>query len=80
MGHLCVESCQSRVPFVAACRIVLPWAHDHYLLVANNGRMQFLLLQLAQPSIIKKITFGKFEKPHVCNMKEFKVFGGLQVR
>lgn len=23
------------------------------------------------------ITFGKYEKTHVCNLKKFKVYGGL---
>lgn len=26
---------------------------------------------------MKSITFGKYEKTHVCNLKKFKVYGGL---
>lgn len=26
---------------------------------------------------MKNITFGKYEKTHVCNLKKFKVYGGL---
>lgn len=37
---------------------------------------QFLVLKLDQPAIIDSITFGKYEKTHVCNLKKFKVFGG----
>ena len=38
---------------------------------------QFLVLKLENPSIVHTITFGKFEKMHVCNLKKFKVYGGL---
>ncbi|KAL4244322.1 CTLH complex component protein [Abortiporus biennis] len=37
---------------------------------------QWLLLKLDTLSILKTITFGKFHKPHPCNMKEFKVYVG----
>lgn len=26
---------------------------------------------------MKKIKFGKYEKNHVCNLRKFKIFGGL---
>jgi muskelin len=26
---------------------------------------------------MRSITFGKYEKTHVCNLKKFKVFGGM---
>ena len=35
------------------------------------------MLKLEHPSIVETITFGKYEKTHVCNLKKFKVFGGL---
>ncbi|RXG52076.1 Muskelin [Armadillidium vulgare] len=38
---------------------------------------QYLILKLSQPSIVKTITFGKYEKAHVCNLKKFCVYGGL---
>lgn len=28
--------------------------------------------------MVKTITFGKYEKTHVCNIKKFKVYGGLE--
>ncbi|XP_063226200.1 muskelin isoform X2 [Bacillus rossius redtenbacheri] len=39
---------------------------------------QFLTLKLHKHSIVETITFGKYEKTHVCNLKKFKVYGGLQ--
>ncbi|KAJ2009348.1 hypothetical protein GGI04_000515, partial [Coemansia thaxteri] len=42
---------------------------------ANNHR-QFITLRLERPALVRSITFGKFYKTHVCNLKEFKVFGG----
>jgi len=38
--------------------------------------LQYLILKLDQPAIIESVTFGKYEKTHVCNLKKFKVFGG----
>jgi hypothetical protein len=38
---------------------------------------QFLILKLEKPSIVETITFGKYEKTHVCNLKKFKIFGGV---
>ncbi|KAJ3185891.1 hypothetical protein HK101_009778 [Irineochytrium annulatum] len=39
--------------------------------------MQFITIKLDQVSIVQTITFGKYHKVHVCNLKEFKVYGGL---
>jgi hypothetical protein len=36
-----------------------------------------LILKLEKPSIVETITFGKYEKTHVCNLKKFKIFGGV---
>lgn len=47
------------------------WSSD------SNNPPQFLTLKLERPAIVKTITFGKYEKTHVCNLKKFKVFGGL---
>ncbi|XP_078047275.1 muskelin 1 [Augochlora pura] len=43
-----------------------------------DNHPQFLILKLQCPSIVKTITFGKYEKTHVCNIKRFKVYGGLE--
>ncbi|KAL2740581.1 muskelin [Vespula squamosa] len=48
------------------------WSSD-----IDNPR-QFLTLKLQCPSIVKTITFGKYEKTHVCNIKKFKIYGGLE--
>ena len=50
--------------------IVTSWSSD------TNTPPQFLILKLERPSIVTSITFGKFEKAHVCNLKHFKVFAG----
>ena len=36
-----------------------------------------MLLKLAKPAVVRSITFGKYEKMHVCNVKKFVVYGGL---
>ncbi|XP_073845147.1 muskelin 1 [Musca autumnalis] len=43
----------------------------------NNNPPQYLTLKLRRPAIVKKIKFGKFEKSHVCNIKKFRIYGGL---
>jgi hypothetical protein len=32
---------------------------------------------LERASLIESITFGKYEKTHVCNLKKFCIYGGL---
>ncbi|XP_033208683.1 muskelin isoform X2 [Belonocnema kinseyi] len=48
------------------------WSSD------NDNHPQYLVLKLQQPAIVQTITFGKYEKTHVCNIKKFKVYGGLE--
>eukprot|EP00004_Rigifila_ramosa_P023108 TRINITY_DN6432_c0_g1_i1.p1 TRINITY_DN6432_c0_g1~~TRINITY_DN6432_c0_g1_i1.p1 ORF type:complete len:724 (-),score=148.83 TRINITY_DN6432_c0_g1_i1:62-2233(-) len=38
---------------------------------------QWLVLELSHVAIVGSLTFGKYMKPHVCNLKEFQVFGGI---
>ena len=40
-----------------------------------NTPPQYVILKLEKPSIITRITFGKYEKTHSCNLKHFKVYG-----
>jgi len=47
------------------------WSSD------TNNPHQFITLKLERPAIVTGISFGKFQKTHVCNLKKFKVFGGL---
>lgn len=44
----------------------------------TNSPPQFLTLRLKRPSVVSSIKFGKHEKTHVCNLKKFKIFGGLE--
>lgn len=43
----------------------------------SNNQVQFITLKLDKMAIVQSITFGKFHKVHICNLKEFKVYGGL---
>ncbi|KAF9929588.1 Muskelin 1, intracellular mediator containing kelch motif [Modicella reniformis] len=43
----------------------------------SNNQMQYIMLKLKTMATAHTITFGKYNKVHVCNLKEFKVFGGL---
>lgn len=36
-----------------------------------------MILKLNKPAIVTTISFGKYEKSHVCNLRKFKVYGGL---
>ncbi|KAI8979000.1 Muskelin N-terminus-domain-containing protein [Pilobolus umbonatus] len=42
-----------------------------------HDRDQYITIQFDSPVVARVITFGKFYKGHVCNLKEFKVFGGM---
>lgn len=44
----------------------------------TNNPPQYLTLKLKRPAVVKKIKFGKFEKSHVCNLKKFHIYGGLE--
>lgn len=35
------------------------------------------MLKLEKLAIVKSITFGKYEETHMCNLKKFKIFGGM---
>lgn len=43
----------------------------------SNYPPQYLTLKLERPAVVERIMFGKYEKTHVCNLKKFKVFGGM---
>ncbi|KAG0701286.1 Muskelin N-terminus-domain-containing protein [Suillus ampliporus] len=38
---------------------------------------QWIMLKLETLSVVKSITFGKFHRKHPCNMREFRVYVGL---
>lgn len=39
--------------------------------------VQFVTLELERPSLVHAIGFGKYHKPHPCNLSELQVYGGL---
>ncbi|KAJ1504400.1 hypothetical protein HMI56_001646 [Coelomomyces lativittatus] len=43
----------------------------------ESDQSQFLTVKLQRKAILRQLIFGKFQKPHVCNLKEFRVFAGL---
>ncbi|GAA5813656.1 hypothetical protein MFLAVUS_007141 [Mucor flavus] len=43
----------------------------------SHDQSQFITIKLDKPAVACEILFGKFHRSHVCNLKEFKVFGGL---
>lgn len=45
---------------------------------SSNTPPQFLLLKLQKPAIVRRILFGKYEKNHVCNVKKFEIYGGME--
>ncbi|KAI8876176.1 muskelin [Backusella circina FSU 941] len=38
---------------------------------------QFITITFKSPVIARSIIFGKYYKGHVCNLKEFKIYGGM---
>ena len=50
--------------------VICRWSSD------TNTPPQFLTLRLERPAVVTAITFGKYEKAHVCNLKHFRVLGG----
>ncbi|XP_053672386.1 muskelin [Anopheles nili] len=44
----------------------------------TNTPPQYLILKLERPAIVTRIKFGKYEKTHVCNLRKFKILGGLE--
>ncbi|KAI9497069.1 Muskelin N-terminus-domain-containing protein [Zychaea mexicana] len=43
----------------------------------THDQAQFVMLRLDKPVVACAITFGKFHRAHVCNLREFKVYGGM---
>ena len=61
------------------CNILIDNPTDHMSRwqSGSNFPPQFITVKLAKPAILRTITFGKFQKTHVCNLQRFKVFGGM---
>lgn len=45
-----------------------------------SGEKQFIVLKLDKLSILRKIHFGKYHKPHPCNLKDFKVYASQSTK
>ncbi|KAI9475469.1 MAG: Muskelin N-terminus-domain-containing protein [Benjaminiella poitrasii] len=43
----------------------------------SHDQSQYITLKLDTPTVACEILFGKFHRSHVCNLKEFKIYGGL---
>ncbi|KAF8070082.1 Muskelin N-terminus-domain-containing protein [Lyophyllum atratum] len=43
---------------------------------SQGNSNQWILLRLQNLAVLRTVTFGKFHKPHPCNMKEFKLYVG----
>ncbi|KAH9455787.1 hypothetical protein Pst134EA_023235 [Puccinia striiformis f. sp. tritici] len=40
-------------------------------------KKDYIIIDLGKPSIVRSITFGKFHRPHPCNVKQFRIWGSL---
>ncbi|KAF8513102.1 Muskelin N-terminus-domain-containing protein [Hysterangium stoloniferum] len=47
--------------------------------IQTANHQQWLILELASPSLVRNIMFGKHYKEHPCNMKGFKVYVGRTI-
>ncbi|KAL0073983.1 Muskelin N-terminus-domain-containing protein [Phycomyces blakesleeanus] len=43
------------------------------------NQTQYITLRFDSPAIARTILFGKYHESHVCNLKEFKVYGGMNL-
>lgn len=46
----------------------------------HAGDKQYIILKLDKLSILRKIYFGKYHKPHPCNLKDFKVYASQSMK
>ncbi len=44
---------------------------------ASNTPPQYITLRLCRPAIVHGVYFGKGDKPTVCNVRHFKVYGSV---
>lgn len=40
-------------------------------------KKDYIIIDLGKPAIVRSITFGKFHRPHPCNVKLFRIWGSL---
>lgn len=44
-----------------------------------HPQKQYIILKLDKLSVVRSITFGKYHKPHPCNLRDFKVYGSTSI-
>ncbi|KAH9814841.1 hypothetical protein DFH28DRAFT_894055 [Melampsora americana] len=40
-------------------------------------KKEYIIIDLGKPCIVRSVTFGKFHRPHPCNVKLFRIWGSL---
>lgn len=38
---------------------------------------QYITLRLSKPSIVTSVQFSKFHRPHACNVRKIRIYGGM---
>ncbi|SOV05144.1 related to Muskelin [Ustilago sp. UG-2017a] len=44
-----------------------------------HPQKQYIILKLDKLSVVRSISFGKYHKPHPCNLRDFKVYGSTTI-
>ncbi|SNX84669.1 related to Muskelin [Melanopsichium pennsylvanicum] len=47
--------------------------------IPGQSQKQYIILKLEKLSVVRSITFGKYHKPHPCNLRDFKVYGSTSI-
>lgn len=47
--------------------------------IPGHPQKQYIILKLDKLSVVRSITFGKYHKPHPCNLRDFKVYGSTSI-
>ncbi|KAG0148655.1 hypothetical protein CROQUDRAFT_654483 [Cronartium quercuum f. sp. fusiforme G11] len=40
-------------------------------------RKEYIIIDLGRPCVVRSVTFGKYHRPHPCNIKLFRIWGSL---
>ncbi|KAJ3364548.1 Muskelin 1, intracellular mediator containing kelch motif [Allomyces javanicus] len=74
-----IHDCSSAQPPYHAHHIQYARPHDESSRWTSRStdQAQYLTVVLPAPAIVTSLVFGKFHKPHVCNLQEFRVFAGI---
>ncbi|GAA97110.1 uncharacterized protein L969DRAFT_90539 [Mixia osmundae IAM 14324] len=64
--------------FAKSSRQLQDYLQGQERLVSSSATgMQYITLILDQVALVTSVIFGKYHKPHPCNLREFKIYGGL---